>query len=539
MRFMNVAVTFVRYILFMLCCRACFADASELSCLAQIGSNCNVTATFQRNSNTWNVICVSMPVLSGRVIRSGTNSVFTEHLLADEDIRNISTLAKLDSLNIYGSDASTVTTNSTRMLVKLSSLRNIDCSCSVFAKLPPLPELASITLSWDSLINVEMLDQLKKYPGLRRLNLKCAGLSDSIFAYVKTLTGLQDLDVSGDEHEFINKITDDGVAQLHNLVNLRSLNLKRTATTPRCVETLKDLPSLETLAMGWDFSVTNTNANPRIDLSAIQKLRCVDFETFSPGRTILSDVCLPETVQNVRVKVKARNRLTISDWMRRVPNLSIAIDLNTGGTIFSHDPQSSAPVNLNELKSMSNIVQVSLLNGLTRHRVLDNELSNLSGNCSVKKLVIAGDFTNEGIRSLSACRQLESLEMPIGMHLEKLIGVLHTFSDIHSLAIGGVIDLNTERMLVDHRNSNLRCLNFGGGYYSQFDVVLARLQGLDRLEELIIHQETISDEGLRRLSGLKNLRYLDLMYSKGYTYCGLVRLMNESPNLKTIIVSFM
>jgi hypothetical protein len=68
------------------------------------------------------------------------------------------------------------------------------------------------------------------------------------------------------------------------------------------------------------------------------------------------------------------------------------------------------------------------------------------------------------------------------------------------------------------------------------DRVLATMRELPELEVLKIQYATITDDGLKPLIGLPRLRRLELVWTRGYTAQGLRTLLQESPNLQTVVL---
>src|SRR5690606_35410991 len=86
------------------------------------------------------------------------------------------------------------------------------------------------------------------------LNLDgCYNITDAGLVYLKDLTSLQSLDLSG------CNITDAGLVHLKDLSSLRSLNLSEYQNiTDAGLAHLRDLTSLKTIRLSYDCAITYT-----------------------------------------------------------------------------------------------------------------------------------------------------------------------------------------------------------------------------------------------------------------------------------------
>jgi hypothetical protein len=101
-----------------------------------------------------------------------------------------------------------------------------------------LPIIDSLSIVRDDLLEPSWVDPLGRLPDLKELHLGAPVIGDRTLALLATLKGLAWLKLKTD------RLTDAGLAQLHVLSNLRTLELTGTTTTPDAISRLrKALPN--------------------------------------------------------------------------------------------------------------------------------------------------------------------------------------------------------------------------------------------------------------------------------------------------------
>jgi hypothetical protein len=121
---------------------------------------------------------------------------------------------------------------------------------------------------------------------------------------------------------------------------------------------------------------------------------------------------------------------------------------------------------------------------------------------------------------------------------------LHDLDRLRQLvvAVDGDADVQQLSFIQDLKYLQSLQINFFSGK-KPVDGVPDSVQGLDNLQDLILKgsdstMTPLTDAGLKKLAGLRNLRRLDLTDISGYTDEGLAALMNSSPTLQTVIRTY-
>jgi hypothetical protein len=107
----------------------------------------------------------------------------------------------------------------------------------------------------------------------------------------------------------------------------------------------------------------------------------------------------------------------------------------------------------------------------------------------------------------------------IGKYFDQLVSIDFTGCD----DLSGPIDLDGLLLPNLNRQSALRKLNLGR-LCEVDDRYLAAIGGLDQLEELILDETNVTDDGLRHLSGLRQLKTLSLFAANRVSDSGLEHL---------------
>ena len=132
---------------------------------------------------------------------------------------------------------------------ELKQLRCSQCSLSKLS-LAPFTKLQDLDLSYNPFTD-EGMAGLAGLKDLRRLMLKDTLVTDEGMKYLKDLTNLEELDLSG------ARVTDKGVEYLRNLKSVRRLNLLGAQITDAAMDALAGMPNLEVLIL-YRTKVTNS-----------------------------------------------------------------------------------------------------------------------------------------------------------------------------------------------------------------------------------------------------------------------------------------
>src|SRR6185437_733495 len=119
----------------------------------------------------------------------------------------------------------------------LRELRCMQCSLSKL-NLSPFTKLRDLDLSFNPFTD-EGMAGLANLKDLRRLMLRDSLVTDEGLKYLKDLPNLEELDLSG------ARITDKGIAYLGGLKSMRRLNLLGASATDASMDVLAAMPKLE------------------------------------------------------------------------------------------------------------------------------------------------------------------------------------------------------------------------------------------------------------------------------------------------------
>ena len=140
------------------------------------------------------------------------------------------------------------------------------------------------------------------------------------------------------------------------------------------------------------------------------------------------------------------------------------------------------------------------------------------------------------MRALAGLRQLEGLTFQYSGLADAGAAVLPTLTGLRRLELAGAPRLTAGGLEGVWRLTELRSLKLdlsGEPLEDSADQVLTHIKSLSKLEELSL-EGRVTDEGLKNLVNLRNLRRLDLGSVDGYTNAGLKLLMEAIPDLEEL-----
>ncbi|HZL57686.1 MAG TPA: hypothetical protein VFC21_11415, partial [Bryobacteraceae bacterium] len=148
-----------------------------------------------------------------------------------------------------------------RKLSPWQNLKELRCSQCSLAKidLSPFGKLRDLDLSYNPFTDQGMAG-LASLKDLRRLFLRDTLITDDGLKFLKDLTGLEELDLSG------TRVTDKGIEYLRGLKSMRRLNLLGAQATDASMEVLSGMRGLQDLDL-YRTRVTNSG------LAALQPLK--------------------------------------------------------------------------------------------------------------------------------------------------------------------------------------------------------------------------------------------------------------------------
>jgi thiol-disulfide isomerase/thioredoxin len=278
----------------------------------------------------------------------------------------------------------------------------------------------------------DLANALVSLKGLRRIDLRGAGITDAGLGSLRGLKGVTDLDIS------CTRVTDAALAHLRGWAELRVLNLRRTRVTGVGLKDLGGRPGLETLDLGGlpltaaglralrafpELHVLNLSGTGLTDgalgelkgMTGLRGLDLSDTAVTDAGLEALAGMTLGHlSLANTRVEGPGLKELgglvgglnlsgtPVTDaglaGLKRFPALTrLALD----GTRVTD-------AGLAELSEMRGLPSLSLANT----RVTDAGLPSLRGMKELERLELAGTgVTNSGLRELRRFKALTFLDV--------------------------------------------------------------------------------------------------------------------------------
>ncbi len=404
-------------------------------------------------------------------------------------------------------------------LAELSSLEILevmspgitDAGLAHIAKLRSLREL----YIWSPKIRGPGLVHLAKLPSLMNLNLTGNHFGDAGLKYLQTLGSVKKLKLGG-----MLNLTDAGLANLSNCLQLRDLNLANTQITGAGLAHLSRLAKLESLNL-YNTSVGDEGLTHLKPLTSLKSLNL--WKT-----TNTSGEVTDKGLAHLR-EIKSLERLELSGWgitdegLAHVAELSGLKYLTVVGR--TRNPITDAgTIHLAKLNALETL-------GIGGAGITDLGMSHIAKLRSLKVVFLsnAPQVTNEGLAELKALKSLRSLDL----------------GHDTGISIAGLAHLNELRDLVSLRASNVHQDNSGlniAGLTSLEDLTLsvrrkeslrdedlACLAKLTRLKSLQLgpHESAISDVGIKHLAGLTSLDFLNVggrnVSDVGLAYIGNLR----------------
>ncbi len=454
--------------------------------------------------------------------------------ITDEGIVHLRELRTLRSLNL-----------------NLSPVTNV--SLAALAELSALEELIVFGTRCTN-NGVESLKALKK---LRHLEIGSPYLTDSALETISTLSSLEELALT-----YGGSYTDEGVAKLAALVNLRSLHIEEgltgesyvaLATLPNLVElrlknwgnshkvenlpALEKCPKLENLSLDFRDKVAG-DVVPY--LAKLQRLKLLDLR-----HTNFSE----ETCQQLH-KALPKCKIKWNGGVVEPETESAALDREIAAWVLSLNGRVAIETGENPPKTITDVKElpiqsfrltlVDLQNNYKVKKqpkpgyqtaVKDDDLAKLNGleNLTTLNLAYAG-ITDAGLAHLANLKNLESLDL----HFTQLRGPglehLTRLKNLSTLNLGGTHVTGAGFAHLKELTS-LKTLHLGQKPTQFSDADMLHLASLQNLTRLHLNQTKVSDEGLGHLNQLKNLERLDLKESQ-VTATGIKKLHQTLPNCK-------
>jgi len=216
---------------------------------------------------------------------------------------------------------------------------------------------------------------LARMPDLKRLDLSLTRISDRGLRALKTVQGIEDLNLY-----FAEQVGDEGAVVLRNWKRLKRLNLRGTKITDSTLEMLEGAPAIEWLDIGWS-QITDTGLD---HLSALTHLRWLTM-----GGNKLTDTAL--------------------QFLRQVPQIEY---LDVGGTQRTDSGPWSLLLNDAGVQAIASVTELQELR-LNGTNITARQLAILKGLGKLRRLSLQGckRLRDDGGSVLGEFRQLRTVDL--------------------------------------------------------------------------------------------------------------------------------
>jgi Leucine-rich repeat (LRR) protein len=250
----------------------------------------------------------------------------------------------------------------------------------------------------------EAIALLKKLPQLRELTMASVSLADGDLEHLKALKHLHTL------HITFAVITDKDLEAIKDLKELRSLDLSNSELSTRAIERLKDLTGLRELKLSGFRTVTDATA---AGLASLDKLERLELQ-YGPN---LSDEGLARLRGLKGLKYLLLNSNKITDG-----GLAVLKDLENLESLNLFTQTTSA-AGLEHLKGVKKLKELSL----TGYRIPDAGLAPLKELTQLEDLTLSCQYVGDGglecLKSLTNLRRLTLMTRMTNNGLSHLKGL--------------------------------------------------------------------------------------------------------------------
>ena len=373
--------------------------------------------------------------------------------LDDTGMVLIGNLKSLKVLYIYGNN--NVTDEGLKQLSKLKSLELLvlnsvhitDQGLEILSELPLLNHLIL-----DGNFTNNAILYLKDIPSLKTLKIDAKRFNDQGMQNISGLTQLENLNV-----HWIEGITDDGISYLRDIPSLKSIDIGHAKLTDRAMLDLKQIETLEYIKLP-NYGITDTGIQ---HISELRNLRHIGAGGSSKSPLTDKSLYFISTIHDLE-------------------------ELSIGGTGFSDEG----------MKHITKLTNLKYLSIFTANRLTNKGLAELAGLRHLTNFNL-GRGTQVSVSGLKSLNNLKSL---------KTFRVKGIHQDGSALDISGLTELEDIIFTLHHRRE-------GGLIISDSfkNEDLACLANLKKLRRLQITGVGIDNEGIKHLSGLTNLEFLNVI----------------------------
>ena len=347
---------------------------------------------------------------------------------------------------------------------------------------------------------------------LQSLTLRSFGATESAWRSITQLSGLREIDLHYAE-------VDDGrVPRFSGLQRLQSLRIG--VIGPNALSVLAELPDLEHLdVLRVDFGAKQA------DFSSMRHLTWLGVRRAQGDR--VHDITLPKGLRRLDVAYGVIPQLDLrsASGVRRIQvHLLRQYEYRNVNTNLD---RLRVCLKLRELElqypSVSDVKAAASINSLSELALIHQS------DCST-----TGD---DGVREVVALKNLKSLIIQDfqsgGGAIDAGMDVLRDFPNLQRLELTGLPAMSHKRLDPVLGMKELRSLKLNLTSHPRMDSLLARMDGLTKLEELSLCG-TVTDRGLASVMSLRGLRVLDLTRAEGYSTGALASLMSSLRDLHEV-----
>jgi hypothetical protein len=342
-------------------------------------------------------------------------------------------------------------------------------------------------------------------------------VDNNILNILSNNSHIKKLDCSG------NDVTNEGILYISKLPELRCLYLSKADDDT--IDIISKCPNIEELKIGT-LKITN---NYQI-LNRLLNIRSLAIYNISSSHK--ESILLPSSISQLLIAETDINRYIINDQCKvdklyLMPGKREADSIDVSPSMINtvsnlKELSTYLPTKINCLSQLGNDINTIEVNNTPCNydtSCLDDAIKSISRYTGLRKLVIYDyeNISDKGMQYIKALSNLEELEIT-GHPNISLTGVKY------------ISDLKNLRSLKIHISSE-------NIYNKMDDIINQIIIYLPNLEKLELSGE-ISVKGFDNLKKLHNLKTLDITQSKGNTNEGIIKAMQNMPNLSEIIITY-
>ncbi|MEX2287437.1 MAG: protein kinase [Planctomycetaceae bacterium] len=323
---------------------------------------------------------------------------------------------------------------------------------------------------------------------LQQVNLNDKEVPDAALANLEGLAGLVSL------HLYNTPVTDAGLVHLKGMKNLKELNLLRTKITDAGLTYLKSLNGLVFLSLGRTPVTDDGLAN-------LQGL--TDLERLDLSHTRVTDACVQRLQSFPKLKDLNLAYTKVTDaGLIRLSGMTSLEGLHLEGTTVTD-------TGLQQIQGLKNLRSLNL----SDTRVTDAGMAHIGGLTNLEQLdLIAIPLMDAGLKHLQNLTKLRILFLQRTQVSDAgLAQLLPRLTDLEVLAMPRA---TTDAGLAHLKGlTKLYALYLDGSQVT--DSGLARIQELlPGLKQIVLSETQVSDAGVERIRGLKQLVRIDVTYTR-------------------------